>query len=62
MQTRRGDVTNEFINPKRMLTSSIKAECMKIFRETTAKPPYQVGKIVIENILDTGANIIMTNN
>ena len=74
---------NEFIAPKRTLTSTVRAngykspiipvrsdkplpkekmfECMEVLRKTTVDPPYAMGKVVIENILDTGVNIILAN-
>ncbi|MGI6109611.1 MAG: DUF1667 domain-containing protein [Eubacteriaceae bacterium] len=36
-------------------------EAMEIIRKTVAKPPFFVGKVVIENILDTGVDIVLTN-
>lgn len=35
--------------------------CMEVIRESQAKAPFEIGKVVIENILDTGANIILAN-
>lgn len=36
-------------------------ECMEVIRKAEAYPPFEVGKVVIENILNTGVNIILTN-
>lgn len=74
---------NEYIAPKRTLTTTVKAEgytcpiiavrsdkpmpkekmfdAMEEIRKVTAKPPFAVGKVVIENILDTGVNIVLAN-
>lgn len=35
--------------------------CMDVIRSTKVEPPFEVGCIVISNILDTGANIILAN-
>lgn len=36
-------------------------ECMEVIRKAEAEAPFEVGKVVIENILGTGANIILAN-
>lgn len=73
---------NEFLNPKRILTSTVKInnyklpvvsvrsdkpvpkellfKCMEIIKKVEIDPPIFIGKIVVENILDTGVNIIVT--
>ena len=75
---------NEFLNPKRFLTTVVKAEnfylplvsvrtdrpiqkeklldCMEVLRRIKITAPFTIGQIVIENILDTGANIIITKS
>lgn len=35
-------------------------DCMEHLRGLTARAPFKVGQVVVENILDTGANIIIT--
>ena len=74
---------NEYIAPKRTLTTTVKAEnytcpiipirsnkalpkekifeAMEIIQKTVATPPFYVGKVVIENILDTGVDIVLAN-
>jgi CxxC motif-containing protein len=37
-------------------------ECMKIINEVVVKAPVKVGDIIIENILDTGVNIVATRS
>lgn len=37
-------------------------KCMEEINKTTAKLPVKIGNILIENILDTGSNIVATNN
>ena len=75
--------TNEYTNPKRTLTSVVKAEgytcpviavrsnkpipkdmvfdAMDEVRQAVAKPPFYIGKVIIENILGTGADIVLSN-
>ena len=75
--------SNEYVAPKRTLTSVVKAEgytcpiisvrsnkpipreltfdAMNVIRNTVATAPFYVGKVVVENILDTGADIVLTN-
>ena len=84
-QCKRGQeyAENEYLAPKRMLTTTVKAEgyklptisvrseaplpkerildCMEVLRHTVAQGPFDVGKVVVENILGTGVNIILTN-
>lgn len=36
-------------------------EAMKIINETEVKAPAEIGDVVIENILDTGIDIVITN-
>lgn len=37
-------------------------ECMKIINSVSVDAPVKLGQVIIENILDTGANIVATNN
>jgi len=75
---------NEYLDPKRMLTTVVKAEgyrlpvvsvrtdrpvpkdkileCMEILRSIVVTGEIKIGNVIVENILDTGANIIITNN
>lgn len=43
--------------PKSMLF-----DCMKVINSVTVDAPVKIGQVIIENILDTGADIIATNN
>lgn len=74
---------NEYIMPKRTLTTTVKAEgytcpiipvrsngplpkekifaAMEEIRKIVATPPFYVGKVVLENILDTGVDIVLAN-
>lgn len=42
--------------PKNMMRA-----CMEEIKKAEVKPPFAVGKVVIENILETGANVVLTN-
>jgi len=42
--------------PKELLSS-----CISVLRTTTVREPFEVGRIIVQNILDTGADIILTN-
>ena len=43
--------------PKKLLL-----ECMKIINTVSAEAPVKIGDVIIPNILDTGADIIATND
>jgi CxxC motif-containing protein len=36
--------------------------CMDEIRKVTVGPPFEIGRVVIENVLGTGSNIILSNN
>lgn len=36
-------------------------ECMKVINGTCVDAPVKIGQVIIENILDTGADIVATN-
>lgn len=36
-------------------------DAMALIQKAQATPPYYVGKVIIENILDTGVNIVLSN-
>lgn len=37
-------------------------ECMKIINSVNVDAPVEIGQVIIKNILDTGADIVATNN
>jgi CxxC motif-containing protein len=75
---------NEFINPKRMLTTTVKVEegyvkrlpvissdeipknkmfeCVKKLYKISVKPPIEIGQVIMENICDTGVNIVASRS
>lgn len=36
-------------------------ECMEVLRHTCVSAPFVIGRSIVDNILDTGADIILTN-
>ena len=49
------------VRSSRPIPKSLMFEAMKIVRETSVTAPFKVGRVVIENILETGADIVLTN-
>ena len=41
---------------------SMMFECMKVINAASIDAPVRIGQVIIPNILDTGADIIATNN
>ncbi len=41
---------------------SMMFECMKVINAASVDAPVRIGQVIIPNILDTGADIIATNN
>ena len=41
---------------------SMMFECMKVINAASVDVPVRIGQVIIPNILDTGADIIATNN
>ena len=37
-------------------------DCMKVINSVSVDAPVKLGQVIIENILDTGADIVATNN
>lgn len=37
-------------------------DCMKVINSSSIKAPVKIGDVVIKNILDTGVDIVVTNN
>ena len=35
-------------------------ECVKILKDTTVQAPLKIGDVIVENIADTGVNVIAT--
>ena len=36
-------------------------DCLEVMRDVKVEPPFVMGKVVIPNILDTDADIVLTN-
>ena len=41
---------------------SMMFDCMKVINAASVDAPVRIGQVIIPNILDTGADIIATNN
>lgn len=44
------------------IPKDMQMECMEIIKGLVAEPPYEIGRVIYQNILETGADIILTNN
>lgn len=49
------------VRSDRPVPKELQFECMKVIREQEVTAPFEMGRVVIRNILGTGANIILTN-
>ena len=49
------------VRSNRPIPKELQFACMDVIRNTEVKAPFKVGRVVIENILDTGADIILAN-
>lgn len=49
------------VRTSKPISKELQHECMEIIKTITVDPPYYIGKIVYQNILNTGADIILTN-
>ena len=68
----------EVTNPTRIVTSTVRVEgsvktasdipkgriddCMKALADVTAATPIHVGDVIVENVADTGVNIVATRS
>lgn len=74
---------NEFFDPKRTLTSTIRAlgyitpvisvktsepikkellfPCMEEIKKIEVTGPFEIGRVVVENIMNSGADLVLTN-
>ena len=50
------------VRTSKPVPKDMQAQCMDVIKEIVVDPPFEVGRVVLENILDTGADIILTNN
>lgn len=49
------------VRTSKPIPKDMQMECMEVIKKLVAVPPYKIGKVVCENILGTGADIILTN-
>lgn len=50
------------VRTSKPIPKDMQLECMKQIRNITVEAPFEIGRVVIENILNTGADVILTNN
>lgn len=50
------------VRTSKPIPKDMQEECMAIIKDIVVEPPYHIGRVVLENILNTGADIILTNN
>ena len=50
------------VKTDRTIPKELMFDCMKEINKTVASLPVRVGDILIENILGTGANVVITAN
>ena len=50
----------EVTNPTRIVTST--DDCMKALADVTVAAPIHVGDVIVENVADTGVNIVATRS
>lgn len=49
------------VRTSRPIPKDMQMKCMEIIRNIVVEPPFKIGRVVAENILDTGADLILTN-
>jgi CxxC motif-containing protein len=57
-----GDITMLPVKSEKALPKGLLFECMKVINQHSLRAPVKIGDVVIENILDTGVNIIAARN
>ena len=48
------------VKTQKPIPKGLNMECMKVLNKITIKAPVKIGDIVVENILDTGVNVVAT--
>lgn len=49
------------VRTSKPIPKDMQTECMEVIKEIVAEPPYYIGKVIFKNILNTGADIVLTN-
>lgn len=44
------------------IPKSLLRDCMKVLKDIEVEPPVKMGEVIIENILDTGVNVISSRS
>lgn len=50
------------VRTSKPIPKDMQLECMKVIRELTVEAPFEIGRVVFKNILNTGADIVLTND
>lgn len=50
------------VKTKEAIPKGLNFKCMEEINKVTVKAPVKVGDVVIENVLDTGVNVVATKN
>ena len=50
------------VRTSKPIPKDMQLECIKVIRELKVEAPFVIGRVVLENILNTGADVILTNN
>lgn len=49
------------VRTSKPIPKDMQMECMEIIRQVEVGPPFEIGRVVIENIMGTGSDIVLTN-
>lgn len=60
VRTDRGGVVA--VKTDRSIPKELMFDCMKVINATVASLPVRIGDVLVSNLLDTGANLIVTAN
>jgi len=57
-----GNITMLPVKSEKALPKGLLMDCMKVINQCSLKAPVRIGDVVLENILETGVNIIAASN
>ena len=49
------------VRTSKPIPKEMQMECMELIRNVVVDPPFAIGRVIEENILGTGADLILTN-
>ena len=50
------------VRTSKPIPKDMQMACMKVIQGLTVEAPFEIGRVVMSNILNTGADLILTNN